>query len=151
MMTKDEEIRSILKKLRQEAHLSQEEMARRLGLKRTTYRKLENGPTKLVSDVIEHAADVFNVPSAQMFGYDLNQITQDCLSDIESELARKNQELSSANAQLEALNNVLSSEVEELHDQLKHANEMNLWLRRRLDHLESAASSSSDLSSDAES
>lgn len=151
MMTKDEEIRAILKKMRLDANLSQEEMAQKLGLKRTTYRKLENGPTKLVSDVIEHAADVFNVPSAQMFGYDLNQITQDCLSDIESDLFRKNQELSSANAQLEALNNVLSSEVDELHEQLKHANEMNVWLRRRLDHLESATCSSPDLPSDVES
>ena len=151
MMTKDEEIRAFLKKLRKDAGLSQEEMARKLGLKRTTYRKMENGPTKLVSEVIDKVVEVFNIPSEQIFGYDLDRITQECLSDMESEMVRKNQELSSANTQLEALNNVLSAEVDELHEQLKHANEMILWLRRRLDHLESAVSSRSDLSSDAES
>lgn len=65
--------KSKLKELRKKANMTQEEMASHLGIRRTTYRNIESGPTKLVNDAVFRIADILGKPSeAILSDYDLS-------------------------------------------------------------------------------
>lgn len=57
-------------RIRIEKGLSQEEMARKLGVVRNTYRKIEKGDLKLISEHIAAIADVFGISEEELvLGY----------------------------------------------------------------------------------
>ena len=57
-------------RIRIEKGLSQDEMARKLGVVRNTYRKIEKGDLKLISEHIAAIADVFGISEEELvLGY----------------------------------------------------------------------------------
>ena len=55
---------------RNEEGISQDEMARRLGIVRNTYRKIERGPVRLLSEHIDGIAEVLGTtPEELVLGY----------------------------------------------------------------------------------
>ena len=57
-------------RIRTEKGLSQDEMARKLGVVRNTYRKIEKGDLKLISEHIAAIADVFGISEEELvLGY----------------------------------------------------------------------------------
>lgn len=66
----NDSIKRNLLKLRQEHDLSQEEMADILGIARNTYRNIEKGGTKLISDTVKKVADWAGItPEEVVLGY----------------------------------------------------------------------------------
>lgn len=65
-----------LRDLRKKANMTQLEMARLLGIKRTTYRNIETGPTKLINDNVFRIADILKRPAEAIISdYDLSGVT----------------------------------------------------------------------------
>lgn len=57
-----------LRKLRKKANLTQQEMATMLGIKRTTYRNIETGPTRIINETIIKAAEILKHPVESILG-----------------------------------------------------------------------------------
>ena len=75
-----------LKTLRTKANMTQVEMARLLGIKRTTYRNIESGPTKLINDTVFKIADILKHPAEAIISdYDLTGITPALLCEKNEE------------------------------------------------------------------
>jgi transcriptional regulator with XRE-family HTH domain len=63
-----------IKRLRKEAKMSQEELAKRVGYTdRSSIAKIENGEVDLSQSKIKAFADVFNVTPQYLMGYESNQ------------------------------------------------------------------------------
>lgn len=65
---KAEEIRRIIKKLREEKGISQREMATKMGMNSGSYNRIENGPYGLKLDAILQAAAILDVEPASLLG-----------------------------------------------------------------------------------
>lgn len=75
-----------LKNLRTKANMTQTEMARLLGIKRTTYRNIESGPTKLINDTVFKIADILKHPAEAIISdYDLSGVTPAMLCEKNEE------------------------------------------------------------------
>ncbi len=75
-----------LKNLRTKANMTQVEMARLLGIKRTTYRNIESGPTKLINDTVFKIADILKHPAEAIISdYDLSGVTPALLCEKNEE------------------------------------------------------------------
>lgn len=60
-----------IKQLRKEANLTQEELAEKLGLKKVSIQKYENGGvTNIKSQTLEKLGEIFNVSPAYIMGWD---------------------------------------------------------------------------------
>ena len=75
-----------LKELRKEKRLTQEELAREIGISKITVLRWENGERQIKLDKAQKLADFFGVSSAHLLCYDDNdfekQIRIDTLNDI---------------------------------------------------------------------
>ncbi len=75
-----------LKELRKEKRLTQEELAREIGISKITVLRWENGERQIKLDKAQKLADFFGVSIAHLLGYDDNdfekQIRIDTLNDI---------------------------------------------------------------------
>lgn len=79
-----------LKELRKNAHLTQQEVAKHLGIKRTTYRNLESGPTKLINETVLRLAALFDKPvEAILCGYDISRCNSAVLCERNEEYEKK--------------------------------------------------------------
>lgn len=79
-----------LKNLRTKANMTQTEMARLLGIKRTTYRNIESGPTKLINDTVFKIADILKHPAEAIISdYDLSGVTPALLCERSEEYENK--------------------------------------------------------------
>ena len=75
-----------LKNLKTKANMTQTEMARLLGIKRTTYRNIESGPTKLINDTVFKIADILKHPAEAIISdYDLSGVTPALLCEKNEE------------------------------------------------------------------
>ena len=63
-------VKSNIRKARKEAHLSQEEMAARMGISRNAYRNLEAGPTRVSVEHITKIALITGTPEEAIFSGD---------------------------------------------------------------------------------
>jgi|GEM_PF-1791953 transcriptional regulator with XRE-family HTH domain len=79
-----------LKELRKEKRLTQEELAREIGISKITVLRWENGERQIKLDKAQKLADFFGVSIAHLLGYDDNdfekQIRIDTLNDIINKL-----------------------------------------------------------------
>lgn len=86
----NENAKKNLKELRKRAHLTQLEMAKCLGIKRTTYRNLESGPTKLVNETVLKVAELLNKPAEAILSqYDLSKGYSAVLCERNEEYEKK--------------------------------------------------------------
>ncbi len=120
-------------KLRKERGLSQEEMAQKMNISITAYRKLERGKTAIISERLFQLSDILGVKETDLvFGYNLhsNRETSNSGELNEEELtALEYAELKVLRAQ----NIILSGEVETLRGWLRDKEEIIKLLRERLD------------------
>ena len=132
-MTIDEQTKESLKKLRRAAGITQEEMAERLGIQRSTYRNIENGSTRLVNARMDMIARTLNVRPAELMGYDFDSLAAGQLSDVENEYEKEMVSLRSENSRLEESLNALRAENETLKADIAFFRDMTKWLRSELD------------------
>lgn len=86
----NENAKKNLKELRKRAHLTQLEMAKSLGIKRTTYRNLESGPTKLINETVLKVAEFLNKPAEAILSqYDLSKGYSAVLCERNEEYEKK--------------------------------------------------------------
>ena len=79
-----------LRELRKKANMTQVEMARLLGVKRTTYRNIETGPTKLINDNVFRIADILKSPAEAIISdYDLSGVTPALLCERNEDYERR--------------------------------------------------------------
>lgn len=100
-----------MRKLREAAGLTQQEVADSLGIDRCTYWKMENGETRMVNEHTEDLAKILNAHPVSVLGYDDNAADgsfSDYSAATEKKCARLNEELT-----------ILKREVEELREKLK--------------------------------
>ncbi|AUT05444.1 Repressor LexA [Streptococcus parauberis] len=72
---------NILKKLREESSLTQQELAKKIGVHYRTIQNWENGEVQIKSDKAEQLADYFGVSAAYLLGYSGDKKNE--ISDIE--------------------------------------------------------------------
>ncbi len=92
-----------LKELRLEKGLTQEKLANKLGINRTTIAKIESGDRDLTLDHIQRMSDFFGVPYDYLLGKTNNRIntiqvidmtnTKDGVNRIQMEVLKKSDEL----------------------------------------------------------
>lgn len=79
-----------LKELRKEKRLTQEELAREIGISKITVLRWENGERQIKLDKAQKLADFFGVSIAHLLGYDDNdfekQIRIDTLNNVLNKL-----------------------------------------------------------------
>lgn len=120
-------IKENIERIRIEHHLSQTEMAKELGISRNTYRKLEKGNTKLISDNVFKIANLLKVaPEEVLIGQDFHIYEQSRISEIrlkgmESEIEQLKERIKTKDESiniLEKLVELLKEEVEKLSNKL---------------------------------
>lgn len=100
--------------------MTQVEMARQLGIKRTTYRNIESGPTKLINDAVFKIADILKRPAEAIISdYEIP-------SDLQAVLCEKEERYA---GELDSLKKELSRCRQEISD----TREMNKLLKEILD------------------
>lgn len=108
-----------LQKRRKSLGYSQEEMAEKLGISLTSYRKIENGTTSLVSKRVFQIASILGIePQKLLFGYD---------SSGESGLLKEEYDLTIASLQTQAED--LKEKVRMLEELVKAKNEIISMLK----------------------
>ena len=114
-------------RIRIEKGLSQDEMARKLGVVRNTYRKIEKGDLKLISEHIAAIADVFGISEEELvLGYKPAEQTgelEDLRVDYDTRIARLTaayentigklrKEIESKDAEIRDLRSMIEDKVE---------------------------------------
>ena len=70
-----------IKKLRTDAGLSQEELARLIGISRPTLSQIELGERELKADEISRFAEIFEMPTAEFFESTVSEIRVERVND----------------------------------------------------------------------
>lgn len=78
-------LRKRLKKKRQEAGLTQEEVAKRLNIQRTTYGEYERGKISPPSETVEKIAKILHTTPQYLYGWDENEIN--AVSEMQRDVA----------------------------------------------------------------
>lgn len=114
-------------RIRIEKGLSQDEMARKLGVVRNTYRKIEKGDLKLISEHIAAIADVFGISEEELvLGYkpagqtgELEDLRVDYDTRIarltaayENTIGKLRKEIESKDAEIRDLRSMIEDKVE---------------------------------------
>ncbi|MGM9742243.1 MAG: helix-turn-helix domain-containing protein [Candidatus Cryptobacteroides sp.] len=112
---------------RHEEGISQEEMARRLGMMRNSYRKIERGPVRLLSEHVESIAEVLGTtPEELVLGYkpldgsgmledlkgEYDSRTRDLTENYEKTIARLKDELAARENEIRDLRNTIEDKNE---------------------------------------
>lgn len=116
-------IKSNIETLRKAGHLSQLEMAERLGIDRNTYRGIEKGRTRVLNACLERIAEILGVSLFRLVaGCDLEEGDLHDLTDIRAEYGGK---VRDQQAQYEA-------RIQDLQEALRRKEEeiarLNAWL-----------------------
>ncbi len=107
---------SFFKKIRQEMHCTQVEMAERMNISRGAYIKLENGQTQVVTESVIAFSDATGIPlpeivagcyperSGSLLKEDLNHKEQlrQVVDEYEERLSRKNEEIGNRDRLIES-------------------------------------------------
>jgi len=132
-MTKDQQTRENIIRLRKEANITQDKLADAIGVNRSTYRNLESGSTRLVNPHIDEIAAALKVSAEKLLGYDLSEIRTSHFADIETAYEKEIVTLNSEIDFLKKENERLAAENGKLNSDNSFLKEMNSWLRNELD------------------
>lgn len=89
----NDNVKSNIFRLRRQSGMSQEEVAEKMGISITSYRKLERGSTILVSTRIQQLSSIFNITEQEiLFGKEAENIQDLKNQKLEEEWARKESE-----------------------------------------------------------
>lgn len=128
-------IKANIARMREAAGISQEEMARRLGIVRNTYRSIEKGDTKLVSDWLDEIARIFGTSTDKLVGGYGAYNEDGSLDEIQEKYSK---DISNLRKDLETRIQELQSKLEEkdlvikeLRESLADKNEIIKFLKER--------------------
>lgn len=132
----NESIKRNLLRIRLEHNLSQEAMAEILGIARNTYRNIEKGKTRLLSDTIMKVADWAGMtPEEVTLGYFPTESADDRLKDIREDYNNRVKALvDDYEARLDAMmkeNFLLKDLVKEKDDNIRNLKSMVALLENR--------------------
>lgn len=130
----DSSIKSNIHKIRVRAGLSQSEMARRMELSLTAYRKLESGSTRILNGHLSRFAEEAGATLAEVVnGFKPVSSKVAALEDVkESYENRLREEKDSHNAEIAAL----KDEIRRLEEKLKDKEELLETTRKLISHYE---------------
>lgn len=121
-------------KKRNEEGLSQDEMAQRLGIVRNTYRKIEKGSAKLVSDHINTIAEVLGTSAEELvLGYkplDGTRMLEDLRIKYETRISEAAESYESRIAYLESTLSAREREIRDLREIVESKNEIISLMKR---------------------
>lgn len=131
-------IKKNLLKLRQEHNLSQAQMADALGIVRNTYRSIEKGGTKLISDTVIKVADWAGItPEEVVLGYYPSEKNSTKLKDARDEFNNRVKALTDDYEQkLERQRNeisLLKDLIREKDDNIRTLKSIKALLEKRLE------------------
>lgn len=122
-MVDNDSVKKIILKIRESLGLSQEDMAALLGISRNTYRNIEKGQTKLISDTVGKIAEVAKLsPEEVVLGYMPVKDKSEALRDARD---RMNEKVQAIQAELGGQLEVLRTENEMLKRLLAATEESN--------------------------
>ena len=120
---------------RNEEGISQDEMARRLGIVRNTYRKIERGPVRLLSEHIDGIAEVLGTtPEELVLGYkpfDGSGMLDEIRMEYDSRTRKITEEYESAISGLKAELAAKENEIRDLRNTIEDKNEIISLLKRK--------------------
>ena len=121
-------------RIRIEKGLSQDEMARKLGVVRNTYRKIEKGDLKLISEHIAAIADVFGISEEELvLGYKPAGQTgelEDLRVDYDTRIARLTAAYENTIGKLRKEIESKDAEIRDLRSMIEDKNEIISLLKR---------------------
>lgn len=84
-----------LRQLRAQKHLTQEQMAEKIGMSKNGYGKIERGETQLKIEKLEQIANIFDVNIQELLqtDKDVNVLLGDNYSNFQNNYYNKNQEI----------------------------------------------------------
>lgn len=88
-MASDDSIRRNIRALRLSLGYSQERMGRELGLSRTSYRKLESGPTAIINPAVYKLSEIASIAVEEILGGNLQSGSTDGCSTLAEERNRE--------------------------------------------------------------
>lgn len=128
-------IKENIYKKRNEEGISQDEMARRLGIVRNTYRKIERGPVRLLSEHIDGIAEVLGTtPEELVLGYkpiDGSGMLDEIRMEYDSRTRKITEEYESAISGLKAELAAKENEIRDLRNTIEDKNEIISLLKRK--------------------
>lgn len=120
---------------RHEEGISQEEMARRLGMMRNSYRKIERGPVRLLSEHVESIAEVLGTtPEELVLGYkplDGSGMLEDLKGEYDSRTRDLTENYEKTIARLKAELAAKENEIRDLRNTIEDKNEIISLLKRK--------------------
>ena len=120
---------------RNEEGISQDEMARRLGIVRNTYRKIERGPVRLLSEHIDGIAEVLGTTTEELvLGYkpfDGSGMLDEIRMEYDSRNRKITEEYESAISGLKAELAAKENEIRDLRNTIEDKNEIISLLKRK--------------------
>lgn len=137
----DSTIKRNIVRARKEKALSQEEMARQLGMDRSTYRAIENGSTRLLNNHLEEIARRLDSSVLRLVsGYDEEdyQAARRLKEESENEISRRVGELTGQMELLYSRVEALEKENEALRLDIRDKRELIDFLREKLLVMEKA-------------
>lgn len=119
----DKEIAENLKKFRNDAGLTQDQMSEKIGVCRATYISMEKGKTPLINGKLYKAAEVLDCDAEKLVsGYSQQKWESLALKDAEAEKEELIKE-----------NRVLKEENEKLKDDIILLKQLNAYMKAELD------------------
>ncbi len=128
-------VKENISRIRRRQGLSQEEMAERMGISRTAYRNIEQGPTRLISDSIGKAAEILGVSAEEiLLGYVPEKEVSNEISEMKVRYGSRLRELESGHAdelnRIKAHIGLMSELVSSLQENLRTKDEIISMLRK---------------------
>ena len=136
-MVTDISVKENIRLLRKREGLSQKEMAQKIGVSRTSYRKLEKEDTTIINEKIYRIASSFGIPvEAILFGEDFSGSEADAWNEVadlgeqlstlrkdyEERLEQKDQKIREQAAHIDDLNAIIQSQKNIIAFLEKHSN-----------------------------
>ena len=134
----NDSIKQNLQRIRLEQNMSQGQMADALGIARNTYRKIEKGRTRLISDTILKVADVIGItPEEVVLGYAPSEETSGMLKEAREQFNLRIKDLTDDyELKLECLRaeiSLLKDLIREKDDNLRTQKSIVALLEKRLE------------------
>ena len=131
-------IKKNLLRLRQEHNLSQEEMADALGIARNTYRNIEKGGTKMISDTVMKVAEWAGIsPEEVVLGYAPSEKSSARLKDVREQFNNRVKAVTDDYEmkldRLRSENSLLKDLIKEKDDNIRTLKSMVTLLEKRLE------------------
>ena len=120
-------------RIRTEKGLSQDEMARKLGVVRNTYRKIEKGDIRLISEHVSELAEIFGISEELILGYkpaEDSGMMEDARAEYDTRIAALTSAYENTISRLRSEIESRDAEIRDLRSMIEDKNEIISLLKR---------------------